>query len=72
MIIAADTHFDISYPQEWMRTTKDPHYEGAFVYGAAKGRCYSGPVGSAERLKEMAQYILSKMPSDTVAEWWKP
>ncbi|HEV1287955.1 MAG TPA: alpha/beta hydrolase-fold protein, partial [Bryobacteraceae bacterium] len=57
--------------QEWMKTTKDPHYEGSFVYGAAKGHCYSGPVGNAERLKEMAQYILSKMPSDTVAEWWK-
>jgi hypothetical protein len=58
--------------QEWMKTTKDPHYEGAFVYGAAKGHCYSGPVSNTERLKEMAQYILAKMPSDTVAEWWKP
>lgn len=58
--------------QEWMKTTKDPHYEGSFVYGAAKGHCYSGPVSNAERLKEMAQYILSKMPPDTVAEWWKP
>ncbi len=55
-----------------MKTTKDPHYEGSFVYGAAKGHCYSGPVGNSERLKEMAQYILSKMPSDTVAGWWKP
>ena len=58
--------------QEWMKTTKDPHYEGSFVYGAAKGHCYSGPVGNAERLKEMAQYMMSKMPSDTVAGWWKP
>jgi hypothetical protein len=58
--------------QEWMKTTKDPHYEGSFVYGAAKGHCYSGPVSNGERLKEMAQYIESKMPSDTVAGWWKP
>ncbi len=58
--------------QEWMKTTKDPHYEGSFVYGAAKGHCYSGPVGNSERLKEMAQYILSKMPSDAIAGWWKP
>jgi Putative esterase len=57
--------------QEWMKTTSDPHYEGLFVYGAAKGHCYSGPVTSADRLKEMAQHILTKMPSDTIAGWWK-
>ncbi len=58
--------------QEWMKTTKDPHYEGYFVYGAMRGHCYSGPENSADRLREMAQYLLSKMPAGTVAEWWKP
>ena len=58
--------------QEWMKTTKDPHYEGSFVYGAAKGHCYSGPVSNSERLKEMAQYLMSRMPTDTVAGWWTP
>lgn len=57
--------------QDWMKTTQDPHYEGFFMYGAAKGHCYSGPVSSADRLKEMAQVILAKMPSDTIAGWWK-
>lgn len=57
--------------QAWMKTTQDPHYEGFFMYGAAKGHCYTGPVSSADRLKEMAQYILAKMPSDTIAGWWK-
>jgi hypothetical protein len=57
--------------QDWMKTTKDPHYEGYFVYGAMKGHCYSGPENAADRLKEMAQYILAKMPAGTVAEWWK-
>jgi len=57
--------------QDWMKTTKDPHYEGYFVYGAMKGHCYSGPENSADRLKEMAQHMLSKMPSGTVAGWWK-
>lgn len=57
--------------QEWMKKTQDPHYEGYFVYGATKGHCFSGPVSNAERLKEMAQYILGRMPSDTIAEWWK-
>ncbi|HMD47554.1 MAG TPA: hypothetical protein VKG79_00590, partial [Bryobacteraceae bacterium] len=57
--------------QEWMKTTKDPHYEGFFMYGAAKGHCYSGPVTSADRLKEMAQQVLRSMPPETVAGWWK-
>jgi hypothetical protein len=57
--------------QDWMKTTKDPHYEGYFVYGAMRGHCYSGPENSAGRLKEMAQHILSKMPAGTVAGWWK-
>ncbi len=57
--------------QDWMKTTKDPHYEGYFVYGAMRGHCYSGPENSAERLKEMASHILAKMPPGTVAEWWK-
>ncbi|HEY2013259.1 MAG TPA: alpha/beta hydrolase-fold protein, partial [Bryobacteraceae bacterium] len=57
--------------EDWMKTTRDPHYEGYFVYGAMKGHCYSGPENSAGRLKEMAQYILSKMPAGTVAGWWK-
>jgi hypothetical protein len=57
--------------QDWMKATKDPHYEGYFVYGAMKGHCYSGPENSADRLKEMAQHILSKMPAGTVAGWWK-
>jgi hypothetical protein len=57
--------------QDWMKTTKDPHYEGYFVYGAMKGHCYSGPENSADRLKEMAQHILSKMPAGTVAGWWR-
>jgi hypothetical protein len=57
--------------QDWMKTTKDPHYEGYFVFGAMRGHCYSGPENSAERLKEMAQHILSKMPAGTVAGWWR-
>ncbi len=56
--------------EEWMKKTESPHYEGFFMYGAAKGHCYSGPVSSAERLKEMAEHMLGKMPHDQVAQWW--
>ena len=57
--------------EEWMKKTEAPHYEGFFAYGATKGHCWSGPEGTPDRLKEMAEYILAKMPRDTVAAWWK-
>jgi hypothetical protein len=56
--------------QEWMKKTENPHYEGLFIYGAAKGHCYSGPESSADRMKQMAEHVLAKMPPDTVAGWW--
>lgn len=56
--------------QDWMKKTENPHYEGLFVYGAGKGHCYSGPVSTADRLKEMAEHVRAKMPPDTVAGWW--
>lgn len=56
--------------QDWMKKTENPHYEGYFVYGAMKGHCYSGPENSADRLKQMAEYILARMPAGTVAGWW--
>ena len=55
--------------QEWMQTTQDPHYEGFFVYGAVRGHCYQGPETPADRLKQMAEYMLGKMPPGTVAQW---
>jgi Putative esterase len=57
--------------QDWMKKTESPHYEGFFVYGAAKGHCYTGPESSADRLKQMAEYVLSKMPRETIAGWWQ-
>lgn len=69
----ADTYFlnnSTRKLQEWMKTTGNPHYEGFFVYGATKPHCWTGPVSTADRLKEMAEYILGRMPSDTVAGWW--
>jgi hypothetical protein len=57
--------------EDWMKKTKDPHYEGYFVYGAMRGHCFSGPENSAERLKQMAEHVLARMPAGTVAGWWK-
>jgi hypothetical protein len=55
----------------WMATTEDPHYPGLFMYGDDKGHCWSGPVGTAERLKEIASHALRQMPEDRTAPWWR-
>ena len=56
--------------QAWMKTTQNPHYEGEFVYGDQKPHCWSGPGTSADRLREMAEYGLRKMPPGTTTPWW--
>jgi len=57
--------------EAWMKTTTNPHYEGYFVYGDQKPHCWSGPGTSADRLREMAQFGLRKMPPGTTTPWWK-
>ncbi|SPE40085.1 conserved exported hypothetical protein [Candidatus Sulfopaludibacter sp. SbA3] len=57
--------------QDWMLKTKDPHYEGFFVYGAMRGHCFQGQETPSDRLKQMAEFMLGKMPAGMVAEWWK-
>jgi hypothetical protein len=57
--------------EAWMKTTQNPHYEGYFVYGDQKPHCWTGPVTSAERLKEMAEHGLRHMPAGTTTPWWK-
>jgi hypothetical protein len=57
--------------EAWMKTTQNPHYEGYFVYGDQKPHCWAGPGTSADRLREMAEYGLRKMPAGTTTPWWK-
>jgi hypothetical protein len=57
--------------QAWMETTEDPHYPGFFMYGEGKGHCWSGPVSTAERLKEIASHALRHMPKVQTAPWWR-
>jgi hypothetical protein len=56
--------------QTWMKTTANPHYEGSFMYGENKPHCWTGPVSSAERLKEIAQFIARKKPEGATTPWW--
>jgi len=69
-----DTYFleqAVMEMEAWMKTTENPHYEGFFLYGNQEPHCWSGPVGTAERLKEMATYGLSRMPEHATAPWWE-
>jgi hypothetical protein len=56
---------------DWMATTEDPHYPGFFMYGDGKGHCWSGPVSTAERLKEIASHALRHMPEERTSPWWR-
>jgi hypothetical protein len=56
--------------QAWMKTTQNPHYEGYFMYGDQKPHCWSGPGTTADRLQEMAEHGLRKMPAGTTTPWW--
>ena len=56
--------------EKWMKTTTNPHYEGFFMYGNGKPHCWSGPVGPAERLREIAQFIMRKRPESATTPWW--
>ena len=56
--------------EKWMKTTTNPHYEGFFMYGDNKPHCWTGPVSSAERLKEIAQFIQRKRPEGATTSWW--
>jgi len=57
--------------EQWMKTTENPHYEGFFMYGDSKPHCWSGPVTSQERLKEMAQHMMRHAPEGTTFPWWQ-
>ena len=56
--------------ENWMKQTTNPHYEGFFMYGNNKPHCWSGPVSSSERLKEIAQFIQRKRPEGATTSWW--
>jgi len=56
--------------EAWMATTENPHYPGFFMYGDGKGHCWSGPLSTAERLKEIASHALRHMPVGQTAPWW--
>jgi len=57
--------------EEWMRTTRNPHYEGFFLYGDGKGHCWQGPEPVPERLRQMAAHIARHKPEGMTTPWWR-
>jgi hypothetical protein len=57
--------------EQWMKTTTNPTYTGSFIYGDRKPHCWSGPETQAERLREMARYIVQKKPAGATTPWWR-
>jgi hypothetical protein len=57
--------------EAWMKTTENPHYPGFFSYGRGRGHCYSGPISTADRLKEMAQHVMRHQPAVLDTPWWR-
>jgi Putative esterase len=69
----ADTYFlnnSTKQLETWMKTTENPHYEGSFMYGNNKPHCWTGPVSSADRLKEIAQFVQRRRPEGATTPWW--
>ena len=64
-------NFPVMEMEAWMESTRAPHYPGLFMYGRGKGHCYSGPLSTAERLKEMAQHVMRHQPAERDTPWWK-
>jgi hypothetical protein len=68
-------NYYLNYPvmemEQWMKTTENPHYPGFFMYGRNRGHCYIGPVTIAERLREMAQYVMRHQPAVLDTPWWQ-
>ena len=57
--------------QDFMETTKNPHYDGFFWYAPRKPHCWSGPFTPEERLKFFAVHIATHAPRDVETLWWK-
>lgn len=57
--------------EDFLRSTKDPHYSGTFTYGRPlKGHGWQ-PMTNAELVKQMAEHLRSHTPSGENVDWWR-
>ena len=58
--------------QEWMRQTENPHYPGVFVWGDGAGHRFGREFSTeAERIRRMAEHVLSMRPDGAPHPWWQ-
>ena len=58
--------------QEWMRQTENPHYPGVFVWGDGAGHRFGREFSTeAERIRRMAEHVLSMRPDGAPHPWWR-
>jgi len=58
--------------QEWMRSTENPHYPGVFIWGDGRGHRFGRELSTeAERIRRMAEHVLSRRPDGVAHPWWE-
>jgi hypothetical protein len=56
--------------EDFLRSTRDPHCAGAFIYGRPlKGHGWQ-PMTNAELVKLMAEHVRDHAPADEQSDWW--
>ena len=55
--------------EEFLKTTRDPHYEGTFVYGHFKSSWQ--PMSNAQLVKMMAEHVAANAPAGADLSWMK-
>jgi len=56
--------------EQFLKSTQNPHYEGAFTYGTFKSNWQ--PITNAELVRMMADHIANQTPTDADKDWQKP
>ena len=57
--------------QEFLESTKHPHYPGYFMYAPRKTHCWTGPFTPLERMQFIADHIAKNTPEGESLHWLK-
>ncbi len=57
--------------EEFLESTKDPYYDGAFIYGRPQKGHGWHPMTNAELIREMAEHITARAPRGENTSAWK-
>jgi len=57
--------------QQFLESTRNPHYPGYFKYGPRQPHCWAGDFTETERLKFIANHIINNAPANEKPDWWQ-